>query len=328
MAHAETSYKAAQRVEGSRTKLEGFLESPVGKRTVRLVIRRIYENAPERLFEWEGMENIDALADPFFNDKKIILAATHRSHGDGAEVLAAVGKIDQVAPGRFKNKVYTVAGSMAKEQGPLMAALWNNGVRPYFEEKGITPDLVVSDNDVAERGMVRPPQNGELTKETMLDVDTLNIAHIEGKTKSGKTDPETGKLYGLQTMDRGFTAVLISQRRNKIPTYLLPVSIEGSEIFFDPNKRGFSPEGIKELLMMLTVSRGTTIGNMDAKLAKMLGLGYEDYKPGTVRFGELVSVDDLYTTKQEFPDNVMRELAKISSPKYLGDYGRQLLQAA
>ncbi len=328
------SVEAKQGIHSAKDKyvippyVDRFLKSPTGKFAVRYLIDRVYTYAPERLFKWEGLDNLSALGDPGFRDKKIVLVAKHISHGDGAEVVSAIGKIDQKAPGRFDKKVYTVAGSMGYEQGPLMAALWNNGVKPYFEKKGITPDAVVSENDIAERGMERPESNGILTKESMLNPDAINVVHIEGSTKGGKTNPETGRNFGLQHMDRGFNGVLLQQLRHKIPTYILPLVIEGSEFYFDPNKRGFSKEGMMELFKMLTVGNGTIIGNLDSFLVRSFFKENGDLRRGRVAFGELASLQALYTNRSEFEDNVMTQLAKISSEVYLGDYGRKLLRGS
>ncbi len=78
---------------------------------------------------------------------------------------------------------------------------------------------------------------------------------------------------------------------------------------------------------MLTVGEGTMVGQLEDYLAKCFFGEVQRPKRGQVTFGKPVSLQGLYTNRHEFPDNIMRQLAMISSEQYLGDYGRQLLAA-
>jgi hypothetical protein len=309
----------------SQKAFDAFLYSNIGRKTIHAMVDRIYTHVPERLFEWEGLGNIGKMHERRLEGEKVLTIVTHRSHADGAVTLALVDKVRSEFEGEFGETVYTVAGSMKTgEQGLFMKTLWDYGVEPFFNKRKVTPDFVVSDNDVAERHMKRPQDNGLYTKEAMKDPSKLSVVHIEGGTRGGKIDIKTGELNGLQRMDRGFNSVLINQIRNKIPTIILPVVIEGTENYFDPNKRSFSAGGMRSIIETLMLGEGTRLGALDDKLTKLLFGDSLHYKPGTVRIGESQKLQDLSLSVKEMPNNVMRMFAKISSRKYLGEYGKSL----
>ncbi|MBP6913668.1 MAG: hypothetical protein KBC00_03595 [Candidatus Levybacteria bacterium] len=310
----------------SQKAFDAFLSSGVGRKMVHAMVDRMYTHIPERLFEWEGVENIGKMHERRLEGEKVLIIATHRSHADGAVTLAVIDEVRSEFEGKFNEVVYTVAGSMKTgEQGLSMKTLWDFGVEPFFNKSEVTPDFVVSDNDVFERKMKRPLDNGAYTKKVMKDPGKLSVVHIEGSTKGGKINPKTGKLNGLQPMDKGFNSVLLTQIRNKISTIILPVAIEGTEHYFDPNTRSFNLNGMRSIFEMLMVGEGTRVGTLDDKLTKLMFGDSMRYKPGTVRIGESKKLQDLGLPVKEMPNNVMRMIAQITSPKYLGDYGKHLL---
>ncbi|HMS23051.1 MAG TPA: hypothetical protein PKA38_04805 [Candidatus Levybacteria bacterium] len=310
----------------SQKAFDSFLSSGIGRKMIHIMVDRMYTHIPERLFEWEGVDNIVKMHEKRLEGEKILIIATHRSHADGAVTLGVIDKIRSEFEGEFNEVVYTVAGSMKTgDQGLLMKTLWDFGVEPVFNKSEVTPDFVVSDNDVNERKMKRPLGNGAYTKKAMKDHSILSAVHIEGSTMGGKINQKTGNLNGLQRMDKGFNSVLLAQIRSKIPTTILPVAIEGTENYFDPNTRSFNLTGMKSILEMLMVGEGTRVGNLDDKLTRFMFGENIPYKPGTVRIGVSQKLQDLSLPVKEMPNKVMRMIAQISSPKYLGDYGKHLL---
>lgn len=305
--------------------VEVFLRSGVGRRTVHGFIDRIFEHGPQRLFDWEGLENLDLLKDHIGQDAKVVLVANHTSHADAVPVVKLLTEIRSITHDPSRSIVYTMAGSMKKEQGIVVESMFTHGVEPYFRKVGITPDYVVSENDRVERLMDRPEDNGKLTRDAMVDSCVISAVHIEGKTKGGKINPETNRRFGLQEMDRGFKAILIGQINKKIPTLIVPVIIEGADLFFNPATKNFTPEGLNTILESLIVGEGTKVGNAMDMISRLWYGDVMRYRPATVRIGEPKMLQEIYTRAPELCDNVMRLLARVASPQYRGEYGDKLL---
>jgi hypothetical protein len=81
---------------------------------------------------------------------------------------------------------------------------------------------------------------------------------------------------------------------------------------------------MRSIIETLMLGEGTRLGALDDKLTKLLFGDSLHYKPGTVRIGESQKLQDLSLSVKEMPNNVMRMFAKISSRKYLGEYGKSL----
>lgn len=314
--------------------IDWLLTTDRGHQVIHAVADRLFEHAPNRLFKWEGEEHFEALNFHLKRGVKPVLLLSHKSHADGILGTAISLKVKERANKGEENEritriVYTMAGSMRQEQGPVIAALFNYGAEPYFNKTGITPDYVVSENDMSNRQMEAPEDNGMLTKQGMLDSETLSVVHAEGKTLSAQINPDTGKPNGLGKVDRRFRGILSGQFRLGIPTVIIPASIEGTERLFSPDKRKLEASAIKEVLEMLIIGDGTRVGNALHKLMSIwFGIPVASEKTGIVRLGKPVLLFDLYPPKtmpNMFGDNLMRLIAQVSSPQYLGDYGRSLL---
>ena len=289
-------------------------------------IDRVFEHGPRRLFDWEGLEHLDTLKEHIERGDKVLVVPNHTSHADAAPVTKLLTTIRDLAPDAIDGIIYTMAGSMKGEQGALIASMFNYGVEPYFNKVGITPDYVVSDNDVKERGMTKPENNGQLTKESLMNPRLISVAHFEGKTKGGKINSETGQYFGLQPFDRGAQATLRSLRMSGLPTVILPVMVEGANTILVPESKSFTPASMETLIGMLMYGEGTKLGAVLDAVSR-LWMGYEAkyVKPGLVKIGEPKMIQDISPNGRGTSEEVERLLAEIASPAYRGNHGRELL---
>lgn len=313
-------------VDGS---VHTFLRSDTGHKVVRGFIGKAFEHGPQRLFDWEGLENVALLKDHIAEGRKVLLIANHTSHADAVPVTKLLTDVRDLFEGKSKGIVYTMAGSMkGGQQGVVVQTVFEHGVEPYFGKVGVTPDYVVSENDRTERQMGRPEDNGKLTREAMLDASIVSGVHIEGKTKGGKVDPDTGKLFGLQEADRGFKGILLKQWDDGVPTVILPVMVEGGDFLFNPITKNFTLSGLNTIAESLTVGEGTRVGNAMDRISELWFGDVMRYRPGTVKIGTPRTLQEIHTRVPELGDNVMRLLAQVASPRYRGEYGNRLLAKA
>ncbi|MGE5041389.1 MAG: hypothetical protein ACM3IJ_00615 [Candidatus Levyibacteriota bacterium] len=300
-----------------------------GHQIIHGFVDRVFTHGPERLFSWEGKEHIEELTPHIKNGEKVVLIMNHRSLADAVPGAQIQLDIRGLMPGAFEDNVYTMAGSMKSgEQGQDVQALFTYGVEPYFAKVGINPDFVVTKNDRSERGMSRPEDNGELTREQMKNTRALSAVHISGITKEGKIDPETGEPHGIQPLDRGFKGILLTQLQQGIPTVFLPVVIEGGNEYFDPVKKTFTPGGFMDMVDSLMIGEGTKAGSALDAVSKLWFGNDIRYKRGTVRIGSPKTLAEIHTRVAELENNVNRLQAELTSARYLGPYGRQLLGLA
>lgn len=323
---AQVLPQKAERKKLTKRAFEAFLRSDRGHRVMHGFIDRVFEHGSTRLFEWEGLENLDRLKDHIHRGDKVFVAPNHTSHADAAPVTKLLTDIRDLVPGAIDEIVYTMAGSMKEQQGLLIATMFNEGVEPYFKKVGITPDFVVSNNDVEERGMTKPENNGDLTREALRNPRIVSAVHLEGRTKGGKTDTKAGEYFGLQPFDSGARVMLRDLRRSGAPVVVLPVMVEGANKILVPESKSFTLSSMETLIGMLMYGEGTRLGAvLDALSKAWLGYDAKYVKPGMVKIGEPTMIQDLSPNGRDTARGVETLLAQLASPAYRGKHGRQVL---
>ncbi len=306
--------------------IEAFLNSDRGHRVMHGFIDRVFDHAPTRLFDWEGLDNLEKLKDHIKDGDKVLVAPNHTSHADAAPVTKLLTDIRGLVPGAIDQIVYTMAGSMRGQQGLLIQTMFNHGVEPYFKKVGITPDYVVSNNDVEERGMTKPENNGGMTRDALRNPRVVSAVHLEGRTKGGKTNTETGEYFGLQPFDTGAKVMLRDLSRSGFPVVVLPVMVEGANTILVPESKSFTPSSMEALIGMLMYGEGTKLGSLLDAVSR-LWMGYEAkyIKPGLVKIGEPTMLQDIAPRGRDAAKGVETLLARLASPGYRGAHGRELL---
>jgi len=119
----------------------------------------------------------------------------------------------------------------------IMPSLWENGIKDVY---------TTTDNDNSKRGLDNNPEEFMLDMLNSMREGYMAVAALpEGSVEGGRKG-ENGQCKGLQPLREGFSAamLILAKRMRKKGVMFIPVGIEGSEKFNDPNRRWPTAEGL------------------------------------------------------------------------------------
>lgn len=224
--------------------LEKFAGTPAAKKLARVVSEPLI-NGSERLFEYYGLdESIEASRQYLEKGYKLVVLASHKSHGDlppGAHIMQAF--MDSY-PELLTDFALPIAASMGGgEQGNVIKTLHDEALVPSMKKRNIDTFPVVTDNDVTKRHMKpNSVRNGFSIIRRLKRRGTGFFVFIEGNMEGGRKDEKTGGVKGLQKADSMLRQILEYSKEKNFPLVFVMAGISKSHKTFSPTYKFVTPD--------------------------------------------------------------------------------------
>lgn len=273
--------------------LEGIATSALGRAGARLLLPLSIEKGIDSLgFNLPDFANVQALGKFLSEGSKLIVVSNHQSQGDLA-VLAYVADVIRFAHSEtIKGFDLFVAKTMGGgQQGKILQTMYREGIYPWAVKQGINPIEIVSDNDVASRGMVKDRESMAAVFSALKNREKAILVFPEGTMNGGRRNAQ-GELNGVSKMNAS-SKELVEHMVKKKGVVFLPIGTHGLYEIFSPDSRNFTIGGITQL----TLNSMPTVFGINSQ--RMIG---------EFRIGEPFTGDDL----REFEDPALEVMRRIS----------------
>lgn len=177
--------------EGLQNFVTNYAERLAKKPTVKKIARKAggwLMSTGSDFYEYNGAEeSISELRPLLESGHKLVILSSHKSHGEIAPGAHVMEEFMEAFPEYIDEFIIPVAASMAGgQQGSIVKTLYEDALVPYVTPKRIKPILVVTDNDVNKRNLVKPRTNGFGVVRALKNKRSALFAFIEGSIEGGK----------------------------------------------------------------------------------------------------------------------------------------------
>jgi hypothetical protein len=202
-----------------------------------------------QLFAYNGLDEAIGKTEPLLESgHKLVILSSHKSHGEIAPAIHIMERFMAESP-ELDEFVIPVAASMAGgQQGNIIKTLYEDALVPNTKKRNIKTLPVVTDNDVKKRGMkLSKFGNGRTIHRPLTRKGTGFFIFIEGSVQGGRTNPETGTIFGLQKPDSMLQQLLEYSKKSGVPLAFLTTGMVGTHKLFSAEGKFFTPEWIKAM---------------------------------------------------------------------------------
>lgn len=247
------SERVPQKHERRRFKeviLDELIASRPGRLGIHYVMPLVIEHSKRLLeFDRSELENIRSLGDHLASGRKLVAVFSHQSLGDLVPILLVSGLVQRFHGEYIRHVDLFLAKTLNEgQQGKATQAFYNEAGKPIFDRYKINPIEVVSDNDVATRGMKK--STGSILKAYRALNNTYSAIFMlpEGTMRGGRRS-ENGELNGMGLMSNSSRQFIGYILEKEVPAVFLPVGIHGLHEVFSPDTRNFTQQGIRNLAL-------------------------------------------------------------------------------